>query len=120
MSDYATLEIEILNGPLDGARVTLVQETDWTRGGAGPLAFPWDEELGDPQARFSSTPEGWQLVGFETDHGTYRLGCEARIEAPALLAEGDVLRANETWLRVSRITAGEVAPRPQTSDAASV
>ena len=50
------LSLEILSGPLDGHVVTLSTKTVLSRCGEGALVFPFDTELGEPQAIF--LPEG--------------------------------------------------------------
>ena len=52
MSDHPKLSLEILSGPLDGENITLTTETEWSRAPGSPLSFPWDDDLGEPQARF--------------------------------------------------------------------
>ncbi len=98
------LTLEILSGPLDGAIITLTDATEWTRAGTGPLACPWDAELGTPQARFTPGAEGWLLTGGPAAHGTYRVNTEERATAePLRLAEGDILKASATWLLILKI-----------------
>jgi len=65
--------LEVLSGPLDGRIITLEGETHWDAEGDGPLSFPWDTELGDPQARFFCEEGEWWLEGYDAPHGTYRL-----------------------------------------------
>jgi hypothetical protein len=101
MSETPPLTLEILSGPRDGHTVTLEAETAWTRAGEGRLAFPWDEELGAPQARFRPGPAGWVLEGVASPHGTYRINAGERITDGTLdLAAGDILKASDTWLVV--------------------
>ena len=101
MSAEHALALEVLNGPLDGAIITLTTESEWSRVGEGPLVFPWDKELGSPQARFAPGEEGWQLQGIRSAHGTYRINSNERIvEGQLQLAQGDVLKASQTWLQV--------------------
>jgi hypothetical protein len=97
--------LEVLNGPLDGARIILQEETEWTRTGGSPLAFPWDMELGEPQARFTVNEQGWWLEGIQSPRGTYRFaqGETETVRAKVHLTEGDTLKASETWLRVDDI-----------------
>lgn len=95
------LKLEILGGPLDGHVVTLEAETDWSRVGAGALSFPWDEELGAPQARFSSVDGHWWLQAHDALHGTYCLNRGERgerVEGMVALQEGDLLKASDTLL----------------------
>lgn len=101
MQHTPTLTLEILSGPLDGGTLTLTNETEWTRASSGPLAFPWDAELGTPQARLAPDTKGWTLTGVQSPHGTYRLNTEERITTEKLrLTEGDILKAGATWLFV--------------------
>lgn len=95
------LVLEVLSGPLDGALLEAQAGAEWTRAGEGPLAFPWDDELGEPQARFVLGEEGWQMEAFESPHGTYRVNQQERITTGTLqLARGDILKASDTWLLV--------------------
>lgn len=104
MSDHR-LTLEVLNGPLDGASITLQAATEWTRTGNSPLAFPWDTELGEPQARFTVDAQGWWLEGLPAAHGTYRFGQgePEKVRTKVQLEEGDTLKASETWLRVEAL-----------------
>ena len=102
MSDKK-LVLEILNGPLDGHKVKLEKEILWSKKGEGPLIFPWDTELGDPQARFFCEENAWWLEGLKTKHGTYRLNREERIEGKVRLEARDMLKASESWLLVHQI-----------------
>ncbi len=104
MSQERKLVLEILNGPLDGAVITLTAAAEWTTAGAGPLAFPWDGELGKPQARLVPDESGWSLEGVRSPHGTYRVNREERITKGTLqLAGGDILRGSNTWLLVRQV-----------------
>lgn len=94
------LVLEILSGPLDGHKTTIEKETNWSKKGEGPLIFPWDTQLGDPQARFFSKGEEWYLEGFQAEHGTYRLNHQEKIEKSIELKQGDILKSSETWLLV--------------------
>lgn len=98
------LKLEILSGPLDGHVVTLQDETVWAAAGTGPLIFPWDNQLGKPQARFLTREDGWWLEGGDAPHATYRLaGSREKVSCPVCLAPGDILRAGRTWLLVREI-----------------
>jgi len=99
------LVLEILSGPLDGHKVTIDEETNWSKSGEGPLIFPWDTELGVPQARFFNDRTEWCLEGFKTQHGTYRFNRKGRehIETAVKLKQGNILKASETWLMVSKM-----------------
>lgn len=96
-----TLHLEILSGPLDGLTVTVGEQTDWTFVENGLLSFPWDAELGSPQAKFYLEAEIWWLeVNPGAAHGTYCANRLGRIEGKFQLQAGDVLKASETWLCV--------------------
>jgi len=98
------LTLEVLSGPLDGATLTLTDATEWTQTGSDPLAFPWDTELGTPQARLKPDAEGWMLEGVKSPHGTYRLNTEERVTTETIrLDEGDILKASDTWLLVRHV-----------------
>jgi hypothetical protein len=103
MSTDQELTLEIMSGPLDGAVIALDGDTEWSRAGEGPLAFPWDEELGAPQARFTQEGDGWWLEGLDAPHGTYRINREERVGANVKLQRGDLLKAHNTWLLVRSI-----------------
>jgi hypothetical protein len=94
------LRLEVLNGPLDGAALVLDKETVWSRTGLGPLVFPWDEELGDPQAHFRPEENDWSLTGQKAAHGTYRVNTGEKVTSPVQLQSDDILKASETWLLV--------------------
>jgi hypothetical protein len=100
MSKERPLMIEVLSGPLDGATITLEADAAWSRAGKGPLIFPWDIELGQPQAHFTVEEDGWWLEGLNAPHGTYRLNGEERIREKVRLKSGDILKASSTWLLI--------------------
>lgn len=101
MSTGQALVLEVLSGPLDGAILTLQAGAEWSRAGDGPPIFPWDEELGAPQARFVVDEQGWKLEGVKSPHGTYCINREKRIEEDTIpLVAGDLLKASRTWLLV--------------------
>lgn len=102
MSDKR-LVLEILNGPLDGHNVKLEKETLWSKKGEGPLTFPWDKKLGEPQARFFCEGGEWWVEGFKASHGTYRLNREERVEGKVRLVARDMLKASESWLLICKI-----------------
>ena len=107
MNEGQRLMLEIMSGPLDGATITLETDAEWSRAGAGevPLIFPWDTELGDPQARFIiDAEEGhWYLEGLDAPHGTYRVNREERLTGKKVqLKGGDILKASNTWLLVRK------------------
>jgi hypothetical protein len=83
--------------------VQLEKETLWSKQGEGPLIFPWDTELGDPQARFFREEDEWWMEGFKAQHGTYRLGHEGCIEGKVRLETRDMLKASESWLLVRKM-----------------
>ena len=95
------LTLEVLSGPLDGSIIVLETTTEWSRDGDGPLAFPWDAELGVPQARFILEQGRWYLEGLEAAHGTYRVNREERLTGRKVVLEReDILKASRTWLLV--------------------
>jgi hypothetical protein len=100
MDTGRSLLLEALSGPLDGVLITLETEADWTRSDEGPLAFPWDRELGQPQARFTPVAGGWQMEGSDAARGTWHINREARVVGTVPLTAGDMLRASTTWLLV--------------------
>jgi hypothetical protein len=105
MSESRTLKLEVLSGPLDGTTITLETDVEWSRAGGGetPLTFPWDTELGDPQARFIvDAEEGrWYLEGLDAPHGTYRVNREERLTGKKVQVKGgDIIKASQTWLLV--------------------
>lgn len=97
------LVLEILTGPLDGYHVTLKKEAKLSKKGKGPLIFPWDTELGEPQARFFREEDDWFIEGFKAKHGTYQLNQRERIETKVKLEKGDLLKASDTWLLIENI-----------------
>jgi hypothetical protein len=104
MSDEKQLTLEILGGPLDGVIIVLQENTDWRRSSDGPLTFPWDPELGDPQAHFALEADGWYLEGLEAPHGTYRVNREERVTGKKIrLEDSDILKASKVWLAVRRV-----------------
>ena len=100
MSKHSKLELEILTGPLDGHIVLLDTETEWTRQVGSQLSFPWDEELGEPQARFSLIASGWQLERANAKRGTHVLRQDVEESLPAVLVAGDIVKASNTWMCV--------------------
>lgn len=99
-----TIHLEILSGPLDGHTVQLEGKTEWTRTDGTPLSFPWDSELNTPQAQLYPEGGNWWLEASEaTAHGTYCANRVGRIEGKFQLQIGDLLKASETWLRVTHI-----------------
>ena len=105
MSETKQMVLEILGGPLDGATITLKDDTEWQRTGKGSLTFPWDAELGQPQAHFTVTDDGWYLEGLEdAPHGTYRVNREEKVTGKKVqLERGDVLKASKIWLVIHRV-----------------
>ena len=98
------LLLEVLSGPLDGAAIPLEVEAEWSRAGESPLTFPWDAELGEPQARFTVEDGGWCLEGLDAPHGTYRVSREERLTGQKVqLKRGDLLKASDTWLLVRQV-----------------
>ena len=101
MTEGRSLTLEVLSGPLDGAPIILEAEAEWSRTGEGLLAFPWDVELGTPQARFTVEEDHWYLEGLDSPHGTYRINREERLTGEKVQLEGgDILKASQTWLLV--------------------
>lgn len=100
MSNGQKLILEVMNGPLDGAVLVLTADAEWSRTGEGPLCFPWDEELGAPQARFRIGENGWTLEGCAAPHGTYRVNSSEKVTSPVPAQTGDILKASSTWLLV--------------------
>jgi len=97
------LVLEVLSGPLDGVAITLETEAEWGRTGETPLSFPWDAELGQPQARFTVEDDGWYLEGLDALHGTYRINREERVTGEKVkLKGGDILKASQTWLLIGQ------------------
>jgi len=100
---HKSLILEILNGPMDGHKVKLEKETFWGKKGEGPLIFPWDTELGEPQARFLYEEEAWGIEGYKAPHGTYCLNRQGYIERKLKLEKGDILKASTIWMMVREI-----------------
>ena len=103
MNGAPRLVLEVLSGPLDGAVIALEVDTEWRRGETGPLAFPWDLELGEPQARFVANQGNWCLEAAGGTHGTYRLNHQERVDGRVILEEGDIIKASRSWLVVQRV-----------------
>ena len=103
MSAKTVLELEVLTGPLDGARLRLEAETEWTRQSGSLLSFPWDADLGEPQARFVPSEGGWQIEPVEAKRGTHLLRPDSEDRLPVTLQIDDVLKASSTWLKVHAI-----------------
>jgi hypothetical protein len=105
MNESRTLKLEVLSGPLDGTLIALETDAEWSRAGDGetPLTFPWDTELGAPQARltFDAEEGRWYLEGLDAPHGTYRVNREERLTGKKVqLKGGDIIKASQTWLLV--------------------
>ena len=103
MSEPRMIELEVLSGPLDGCVVRLQTATEWSQAGTGSLSFPWDEELGQPQARLAPDDKGWSLQPVKSSHGTYRVNEGERVEDVIRLNTTDILKASTTWLLVKQI-----------------
>ncbi len=101
MMSTPKLTLELLNGPLDGLILTLEADTEWSNTGDGPLSFPWDEELGSPQARLRIESDSWSLTPLSNERST-RHNME-QVEGPVSLAQGDLLKAASSWLLISQI-----------------
>lgn len=104
MTAGRSLTLEVLSGPLDGTPITLESDTEWSRAGEDRLSFPWDVELGEPQARFTVEEGHWHLEGLDSPHGTYRINREERLTGKKVQLEGgDILKASNTWLLVRQV-----------------
>lgn len=97
------ITIEIVSGPLEGHQVTLTQNTEWSRSRKGKLSFPWDRELGEPQARFLGDANDWTIEGVKSHHGTYCLNRQGPIDGKLQLEKKDILKASDTWLFIVNI-----------------
>lgn len=96
------LVLECINGPLDGQSLFVDRDAEWRRTGEGPLCFPWDAELGDPQARLFVQDGEWWIAGYLAPHGTYRVSDRAeKIVKPVQVVIGDLLKASRTWLLIT-------------------
>lgn len=95
------LTLELLGGPLDGLTLTLEAETEWSKTGDGPLSFPWDNELGTPQARLFTEAGEWRLEALPNERST-RHNMEP-IDGTVLLNTGDLLKAANSWLLVTNL-----------------
>ena len=102
MSQTKPLVLEVLSGPLDGAIIELVAETAWTKAPGNLLSFPWDVELGEPQAILIPKPDGWILTPNHSLHNTYRLNTEEKLIDKIVLKVNDILKASQTWLLVKK------------------
>ncbi|MCP4373505.1 MAG: hypothetical protein GY797_36190 [Deltaproteobacteria bacterium] len=78
-------------------------ETLWGKEVDSPLSFPWDTELGSPQARFFPEEGRWWIEGYEAPHGTYNINRQQRIEEKKQIEKGDFLKASDTWLIVNKV-----------------
>jgi hypothetical protein len=103
MNNSKKLDIEVLSGPLDGYQITLENDTEWTRSPGGLLAFPWDDELGQPQSRFVFEGDQWVVEPFSSPHGTYILNQEKKISEKTAIQSGDLIKASRTWLMIKSI-----------------
>lgn len=97
----AKLKLEVVNGPLDGHTITIEAETTWSKDGEGALIFPWDTELGTPQARFFKEGNNWFIEGCQASHGTYH-NMEP-VETKVKLKKEDLLKASDTWIMIHKI-----------------
>jgi len=100
MSKKPSLILQVISGPLDGLEITLTHTMDLSTTGQTPLSFPWDDELGAPQATFGLEDGHWTVTAHDSPHHTYRINTEEMIKGKILLAKGDVLKASRTWLIV--------------------
>src|SRR3712207_3952409 len=93
------LIIEVLNGPLDGARIVVQADTEWRRIGVSPLAFPWDAGLGEPQACLFFDGIAWKIEGYIAQRRTHllRVGQDFIVSQPAIsLEKHDIFKASNT------------------------
>lgn len=99
------ITLEILSGPCDGNLVILEANTEWSQTGQGALCFPWDAELGAPQARLTVDAQGWWLEPVKSAHGTYRYRVSQRekLHAKVKLAKDDIIKASQTWWLIKNI-----------------
>jgi len=91
------LTLEILCGPLDGYVVTLENETVISRSGEGPLVFPWDTELGEPQALIFPEANDWFIQTKVGIHRTYLSKTPnnfEKVEDKRLLSPGNIIKAS--------------------------
>lgn len=103
MSENKKIEIEVLSGPLDGHKIKLEEEVEWTRLAGGLLAFPWDDELGQPQSKFSIEEGKWLIEPISSLHGTYILNRDIKLSEKTFLQKGDILKASRTWMMIKSI-----------------
>lgn len=103
--DNPKLTLELLSGPLDGLIVTLDADAEWSSASDGPLSFPWDEQLGLPQARLSVKGSVWYLEPLPNGRSTRHNG--DRIDGTVPLTKGDLLKAANSWLLVTEIESRE-------------
>lgn len=96
------LSLELLNGPLDGHLITLESETTWSKEGDSPLTFPWDTELGTPQARLFPENGKWWLEHDSNASRNTRNNMD-RVTTKVQLEESDLLKASDSWMFVSKI-----------------
>lgn len=97
------LTIEILNGPCDGSEIILDAGAEWSKEGNGPLVFPWDEELGVPQAHVTLDEGGWWLEPVKSAHGTWRVNKGESPQDKVQLAKDDIYKASGTWLLIKNM-----------------
>lgn len=97
------LTIEILSGPYDGKELTIEADSEWSREGSGAFAFPWDDELGRPQAHLTVDEQGWWLEPVKSAHGTYRISQGEKLQSRIQLTKGDILNASTTWWLVKSV-----------------
>src|SRR5262245_4438002 len=95
------LNLEIMNGPMDGQVIKIKETVEWGRDGEGELTFPWDEELGIPQAKFYVEEGKWWLEHVSgkssNQHNMERLQVKVALKA------GDIIKAANSWLLVGHI-----------------
>lgn len=101
MSKKSSLILQVINGPLDGLEIILTHSMDLSKTGETSLSFPWDDELGNPQATFGLENGNWTLTPHNSPHHTYRINTEETISEKTSLVKGDILKASRTWLIVN-------------------
>jgi hypothetical protein len=104
MNEKNALIIEVLSGPLDGTVLEIKTEVTWTKMPGSSLSFPWDTELGEPQAVITPSENGWFLIPKSLPKAVYRINSKEIIKKKSVLLDGDVLKAGSTWLLVKKVT----------------
>ncbi len=100
------LEIEIISGPQDGTIIILTEEdhtTLWTKDIGSKLSFPWDTELGSPQAIIRHKGDEWEIEAYDSPHGLYVMNGDGKLLGIKKIKKGQIYRANYTWLKMKNI-----------------